>query len=182
MRSSLTTGFKISQHHHYLQLSFKPALFFSIAFSLSNILQRGSVASWLREQTLVLLSKRTRLSGFASQFGRVQDIRLDSCALISLWSRMVSISLELYFTCSEWFFTVIIIIFYLSILLIFLPSPVEYVCHERRIFSFHLLLNSQLLKWCLAHRHLINICWSYCYLWKDWGKEESKKTSFMYTI
>ena len=104
VRSSLTTGFKISYHHHYLQLSFKPALFFSIAFSSSNILQRGSVASWLREQTLVLLNKRKRLSGFASQFGPIQDIRLDSCALISLWSRMVSISLELYFTCSKWCF------------------------------------------------------------------------------
>lgn len=47
---SLTTGFKIS--HQHLQLSFKPALFFSTAFSSPNILQRGSVASWLREQTL----------------------------------------------------------------------------------------------------------------------------------
>ena len=39
VRSSLTTGFKISHHHHYLQLSFKPALFFSIAFSSSDLLR-----------------------------------------------------------------------------------------------------------------------------------------------
>lgn len=76
----------------------------------------------------------------------------------------------------------LLLCFYYYILLlnfVYLPSsPIGiYKFREGRVFLLCFFLYSQLLEQHLAcSRHLVNICWSNCYLWKEWwGEEGSRK-------